>query len=214
MSDARRFWLLLALTWFLSVGYAAAGLNRGWFPHDEGTLGQSADRVLAGQLPHRDYDEIYTGGLAFADAAAFRVFGDNLVSPRLVLLLVFALWVPATFYVASRFFGPVGAGGVTLAAVAWSIPNYSAAMPSWFNLFFAGLGVACLIRHTETAAMRWVFWAGMCGGLSCLAKIIGLYYIAGALLFLVYREQSSVGEASQPGSGWFRVLVGSALIAR
>ncbi|HKV72243.1 MAG TPA: hypothetical protein VJN62_13395 [Gemmatimonadales bacterium] len=212
MSDARRFWLLLALTWCLSVGYAAAGLNRGWFPHDEGTLGQSADRVLAGQLPHRDYDEIYTGGLAFADAAAFRVFGDNLVSPRLVLLLVFALWVPATFYVASRFFGPVGAGGVTLAAVAWSMPNYSAAMPSWFNLFFAGLGVACLIRHTETAAMRWVFWAGVCGGLSCLAKIIGLYYIAGALLFLVYREQSTVAESSQPGSPWFRVLVGSALL--
>src|SRR5690349_24839488 len=157
MSDARRFWLLLALTWFLSVGYAAAGLNRGWFPHDEGTLGQSADRVLAGQLPHRDYDEIYTGGLAFADAAAFRVFGDNLVSPRLVLLLVFALWVPATFYVASRFFGPVGAGGVTLAAVAWSIPNYSASLPTLINLFFPGLVIPRLIRLIGTVAMHWDF---------------------------------------------------------
>ena len=203
---------VLLVVWLLSVGYAASSLTRGWWPHDEGTLGQSADRVLAGQLPHRDYDEIYTGGLAFLDAAAFRTLGDNLVSPRLVLLLVFALWVPAMFYVATRFFGPVGAGGVTLAAAAWSIPNYSAAMPSWFNLFFAGFGVACLIRHTETGAARWIFWAGVCGGLSCLCKIIGLYYIAGALLFLVYREQFSAAESSEPGAPWFRVLVGSALV--
>lgn len=204
--------LVLLLVWLLSVGYAASGLTRGWWPHDEGTLGQSADRVLAGQLPHRDYDEIYTGGLAFVDAAAFRVFGDTLVSPRLVLLLVFAVWVPAMFYVASRFSGPVAAGGVTLVAAVWSIPNYSAAMPSWFNLFFAGLGVACLVRHAETGAARWIFWAGICGGLSCLCKIIGLYYIAGALLFLVYREQSAANGSSEPGALWFRVVVGSALL--
>ena len=205
MTDRRRLWVLLVVTWVLSVGYAAASLTRGWLPHDEGTLGQSADRVLAGQLPHRDYDEIYTGGLALADAVALRVFGDNLVSPRLVLLLVFALWVPAMFYVASRFLGPLGAGGVTLAAAAWSIPNYSAAMPSWFNLFFAGLGLAALIRHTEVGSAKWIFWAGVCGGLSCLCKIIGLYYIAGALLFLVYQAQG-------PGPRWFRMLIGAALI--
>lgn len=197
--------LLLLVTWLLAVGYAASGLNRGWVPHDEGTIGQSADRVLAGQLPHRDYDEIYTGGLALVDAAAFRVFGANLLSPRLVLLLVFALWVPAMFYVASRFLGPVAAAGATLAAAVWSIPNYSAAMPSWFNLFFAGFGVACLMRYTETNAGRWIFWAGVCGGASCLFKIVGLYYIAGALLFLVYREQGS-------GPRWFRALIGFALV--
>jgi len=207
-----RMGMALAVTWVVAVGYAASGLTRGWYPHDEGTLGQSADRVLAGQLPHRDYDEIYTGGLAYADAIAFRVFGADLVSPRIVLLFVFAVWVVGMFYVASRFFGPIPAGGVTLAAVAWSMPNYSAAMPSWFNLFFAGLGAACLIRHTETGAARWLFWAGVCGGLSCLCKIIGLYYIAGALLFIVYREQSSAVESPEQGATWYRVLVGGALL--
>ncbi|HKR55686.1 MAG TPA: glycosyltransferase family 39 protein, partial [Gemmatimonadales bacterium] len=208
----KRLGWALAIAWVLSVGYAAEGLNRGWIPHDEGTIGQSADRVLAGQLPHRDYDEIYTGGLAVVDAAAFRVFGASLLSPRLVLLLVFALWVPAMFYVASRFLGPVAAAGATLAAAVWSIPNYSAAMPSWFNLFFAGFGVACLIRHAETNAGRWVFWAGVCGGVSCLFKIVGLYYIAGALLFLVYREQAMSSEAPERTAAWFRVLVAGALL--
>ena len=208
----KRLGWALAIAWVLSVGYAAEGLDRGWIPHDEGTIGQSADRVLAGQLPHRDYDEIYTGGLALVDAAAFRAFGANLLSPRIVLLLVFALWVPAMFYVASRFLGPVAAAGATLAAAVWSIPNYSAAMPSWFNLFFAGFGVACLIRHAETNAGRWIFWAGVCGGVSCLFKIVGLYYIAGALLFLVYREQVTARESPGRTAAWYRVLVATALL--
>ena len=208
----KRLGWALTVAWVLSVGYAAESLNRGWIPHDEGTIGQSADRVLAGQLPHRDYDEIYTGGLALVDAAAFRVFGANLLAPRLVLLLVFALWVPAMFYVASRFLGPVAAAGATLAAAVWSIPNYSAAMPSWFNLFFAGFGVACLIRYTETNAGRWIFWAGVCGGLSCLFKIVGLYYIAGALLFLVYREQATSSGSSERTATWYRMLVAAALL--
>lgn len=170
-------------------------LNRGWVPHDEGSLGQSADRVAAGQLPHRDYDEIYTGGLAYVDALAFRVFGENLVSPRIVVFLVFLLWVPAVFYVVSRLLGPWGSGGVTLLAVSWSLPNYAAAMPSWFNLFLATFGAAALLRFIETDRRRWLFAAGLMAGLSCLVKIIGIYLFAGALLALVaYEQRISAGE--------------------
>ena len=46
--------------------YAALLLARGWIPHDEGTLGETALRVLGGQLPHRDFSDVYTGGLPFA----------------------------------------------------------------------------------------------------------------------------------------------------
>ena len=80
------------------------------------------------------------------------------------------------------------AGAVTLLAVAWSIPNYSAAMPSWYNLFFATFGLAALLRYIETQKRRWLLAAGLCGGISCLFKISGLYFVAGALLFLLFRE--------------------------
>ena len=186
--------LVLAVIWLLSAGYAGAGLTRGWVPHDEGTLGQSAERVLAGELPHRDYDEIYTGGLAYADALAFRVFGENLVSPRILLFIVFLLWVPAVFYLAGRTLGPLAAGGVTLLAVSWSVPNYHAAMPSWYNLFFATFGAAALVRFAEVERTRWLVLAGVAAGLSCLVKIVGLYFVAGGLLALVYFER-------RPGTG-------------
>jgi hypothetical protein len=177
----------LVLLGVLSVSavYVWWHLGRGWMPFDDGALAQSAERLLQGQLPHRDFDEIYTGGLTWLNAAAFRLLGTTLWSLRLVLFAVFLAWVPAVFYIASRFVRPVGAAGVTILAVVWSLPNYSAAMPSWYNLFLATFGVAALFRHLEDGRRRWLVIAGLAGGLSFLVKVVGVYYVAGVLLFLV-----------------------------
>src|SRR6266436_8967238 len=115
--------IVLLIVWAISIGYMATHLKHGWVPHDEGTLGLSAERVLHGELPHRDFDD-YTGGLTFVHALAFRALGINSGSMRMVLFAFFVLWVPAVFYVASRFVSIYSAGAVTLVAVAWSVPNY------------------------------------------------------------------------------------------
>jgi hypothetical protein len=196
-----KFWLMLLIVWALSIAYTTIHLKRGWIPHDEGAFAQSAERVLNGELPHRDFDEVYTGGLIFANALAFRVFGVNLASIRIVLLVFFVAWVPALFYIASRFVSPYASAGLTLLAVAWSVPNYSAAVPSWYNLFFAVFGTAALLRYMETKTHRWVFIAGLCAGLSIVVKIIGLYFVAAGILFFVFREQSiSLGKNRTPQS--------------
>ena len=181
-------WRLLLLgVLILSAVYVAWHLGRGWVAHDEGTLGQSAERLLQGQLPHRDFDEIYTGGLTYLNAAAFRVLGTNLFSLRVVLFVVFLAWVPAVFYVASRLVKPLAAAGVTLLCVAWSLPNYTAPLPSWYNLFLTVFGVAALFRWLEDRRARWIVVAGVAAGLSFLVKVIGLYFVAGVLLFAVFQ---------------------------
>jgi Dolichyl-phosphate-mannose-protein mannosyltransferase len=198
--------LLLALVFVLSALYMAKELKRGWVPSDEGTLAESAERVLHGELPHRDYHEGYTGGLSYLNAAAFRVFGTNLVSMRYMLFLFFLAWVPAVYYAASRFVSAPVASAVTLLAVAWGPPNYAAAMPSWYNLFFATFGLAALLRYIEVQTGRWLLVAGLCGGVSFLFKLPGLYFVAGALLFLLFREQMapSATSANRRESLWYR----------
>lgn len=197
-----RCWAVLTAVWLISGIYAAHYIDRGWVPHDEGTLGHSAERVLTGQLPHRDFDEVYTGGLSYLNAAAFRMMGTNLVTIRRVLFVFFLAWVPAVFYIAIRFASPVTAGLVALLAVAWSLPNYSAGVPSWYNLFFATFGAAALLCYLKLERRRWLFLAGACGGLSILVKIAGLYFVAAALIVLAYWEQSSsLGRGKTPVTG-------------
>jgi hypothetical protein len=137
-----RSWIILLCVWLIVGIYAGSYLKRGWIPHDEGAFAQSADRILQGELPHRDFTEIYTGGLAFLHAAAFRYLGENLATLRIVLFAFFLCWVPAFYWIASQLVVDWMAGGVTLLAVVWSLPNYSAAVPSWYNLFFATFSVA------------------------------------------------------------------------
>ena len=199
----RHWWIVLLLVWAICGIYSADLLKRGWVAHDEGTIGQSAMRVLAGQLPHRDFDDVYTGGLGCLNAVAMLVFGENLLAPRVVLLLCFLAWVPAVYAIASRFTSPLVAGAVTLLAAAWSIPNYSSAAPSWYNLFFATFGTLAVLRYLECERSWWLFLAGFCGGISFLFKLSGLYFVAGVLLFLVFREQELAHPAPGPGTRSF-----------
>lgn len=194
--------VVLAVVMAIAGVYTALHIGKGWVPADDGTLSQSALRVMHGQLPHRDFGEIYSGGLSFIHALAFRVFGVNLMSMRYCVFLFFLAWLPAVYYIALRFVSPVSAGFITLLAVSWSYPNYPAAMPSWYNLFFATFGAAALLRYLDVRTRRWLFVAGVCGGASILIKIIGAYYIAGAFLFFAFLEQSESDDTRSTGNSW------------
>ncbi len=189
-ASAQRGWLVFLVVWLGSALYLAACLKRGWTPWDAGMLGQTAERVLQGQVPFRDFIDPFAGGLTYLNALAFRLFGTNLFSLRIPLFLFFLVWLPALYALARRFAAPLAAGLVTLLAVAWSLPNYTEAMPSWYNLFFATWGTLALLRYIETEKRRWLWLAGLCGGLSILVKVTGLYFVAAALLFFAFREQS------------------------
>jgi 4-amino-4-deoxy-L-arabinose transferase-like glycosyltransferase len=207
--------LVLLVVLAISVAYVGRHLSRGWMPYDDGALAQSAERLLQGELPHRDFDEIYTGGLAYLNAGAFRLFGTNLWSMRLVLLAVFVAWVPTVYYLASRLVRPTVAGVVTLLAVVWSLPNYTAPMPSWYNLFLATFGAAALFRHLEDGRPRWLVAAGVAGGLSFLVKVVGLYYVAGVLLYLVFQAHALARDdagPTAPRAGAYGAFVTAALI--
>jgi hypothetical protein len=208
--------VVLPLVWVASGGLMLAYLRRGWVPHDEGALAQSAERVLRGELPHRDFVEIYTGALSYLNAASFRVFGASLLSPRIVLLLFALLWVPALYCLARRFARPIGAGALTLLGVAWSIPNYTAALPSWYNLMFATFGLAALLHGLASGRRRWLAAAGACGGISILFKIPGMFFVAAGLLALAYAEQAETAERFAGGGsagGARRPRVYSAFVA-
>ena len=195
-SQRLRWWTVLLVVWSLSGIYAGRYLMRGWVPHDEGAFAQSADRVLHGELPHRDYTEIYSGGLAYLNAFAFRFLGESFATARIVLFVFFLAWIPVVYWIAAHLAAEWVAGVVTLLAVVWSLPNYPAAVPSWYNLFFATFGSAALLAYLRHHGRQWLFMAGLCAGFSFLAKVVALYYVAAVCLFFVFLEQSEAPPAA------------------
>lgn len=212
-STARRrySWFIAVLVTVAVAAYCWTRLGRGWVPHDEGTIAQSAERVLQHQVPHHDFVDVYTGGLSYLNAMALEAFGYDLRAPRVALFVLLIAWLPALYYCLSRFTGPVAAGGLTALAAMWSFPAYPAAMPSWYILFLSTFGIAALLRYIDDPRDRWLVLAGMAGGLTVLAKVSGIFFIAGAAMFLAQREQLQVTRsARQPGEGgraWFLLLL-------
>ena len=70
-------------------------------------------------------------------------------------------------------------------AFVWSVPNYPASMPSWFNLFLATFGTLALLWGLETRRRRWMILAGVAGGVSFLFKLSGVFYLMGGGIALI-----------------------------
>lgn len=180
---------------FLAIAIVGAALSiwtvldRGWVPFDEGTIAQAAERVMHGQLPHRDFLDPYSGGLPHWHALAMRLFGVTLMAPRYALFVAFLCWLPAVWWLALRACGRRWALVVTLLAAWWSLPVYPAAMPTWYLLFLGTWIVVALERWQASGHGRWLLAIGALSGVAMTVKQTGLYLLAGALLGILFCEQ-------------------------
>ena len=157
---------------------------RGWYAHDEGLLGQSAARVLRGEIPHRDFTDPYTGGLSLLHALLFQLFGARLDVLRRAFDVVAWGWLALLYLLARRWLPRWGAALAALVALAWSVPIYPAAMPSWYVLFGITAALAILVQDGATGRRRALLLAGACLGVALLAKVTALYALAGVLIAL------------------------------
>jgi hypothetical protein len=149
-------------------------------------LGQSAERVLAGEMPHVDYEEPYTGGLTWLHAAVFKLAGIDLLYLRWLLLAGAVLAQILTYLILRRFLDPAGAAVGAWVALGWSFPNYFAALPSWWVLICSLACTWSFVRHVETGQWRFAAAAGLAAGVSVLIKQTGLYVLMALTMALVY----------------------------
>ncbi len=207
--------------WIPAVFWSAATVGMGalvgryWIPLDDGTLAQSAERVLGGQLPHVDFGDPYSGLNAMLGALAFRALGVGLASLRVPLVVGFAAWLPAVWLIARRL-APfsVALAATTLAALA-SVPAYPAAMPTWFALFAATWGLLFLHVYLDRGGRRWLAAAGGAAGVAVLFKVVGLYFLAACLLSVAWHRASATRgfrTLALGGCGAFLALLGGLVL--
>ena len=148
-------------------------------------------------------------------ALALRLFGDRLPSLRVPLVVGFALWLPSLWLVARRFATPAAAAGAVLLAAVLSVPTYPAAMPTWFTLYAVTWGLWCLVCFLDGppgASRGWLVAAGALAGVAVLFKVVGLYFVAAALLALVAGRAD--GSRSYAGVALAGVVAFLALLGR
>ena len=185
---------LLALGGALVLAYLAVRphLYVSWTPADEGVLAQGAERVMRGELPHRDFVALWSGGLDYLNAAAFRLMGARLATLRTVVAGAWLLGLCAMFASARRLLSAWTAACLTVCAAVWTLPLSPHPLPSWYALFFALFGVAAIVQWMHRRRRMWLAAAGVAAGAAVAVKITGLYFIAAVLLWIVWQVQDDV----------------------
>ena len=198
----RQEYVGVGLLWVVVTGWVWARLTQGWVGIDDGAFAQIATRVLEGQLPHREFADVYTGGMTFMNAATMYVFGEDIVVLRYPLFVAFLGLVPAAYYIARSVTGPWTALLAAALVCTWSVPVYPAPMPSWYLLMFSVYSAACLIRWRAIRSSRWLLSAGLLAGLAVAFKITGVYLVVAVLLFLVFVHPKQPRVGRSVGLDW------------
>lgn len=196
----------------VSLAYLLLFVPRGWVPHDEGMIGQSAERVLRGGIPHVDYEEPYTGGLTWLYAAVFRFGGIDVLTLRWVLFAGASLAQLVTYSILRRYLAPVAAALISWLALVWSFPNFFAGLPSWWILICALCCLWAFVRYVETGTIWYAALAGLATGVAIIVKQTGVYLLVALVMSLLY-EGSGGNELATPMSRTARVVRGGIAVS-
>ena len=195
----------------------------GMFPHDEGQYGQSAVRILGGELPHRDFHEMYSGGLSYWHALLFWLFGEQLIVLRRALVVLAMPAVLAAYAIALRFTASTVLAAIV--AVAGIIASVGTMHTVWANLYlgFVSMIIAwLLVRYCDDEQPKWILVAGVLCGVAIAIKITGLYTLAATAVAITFRGTERTGApGGETGlsdrTGWlergYRWAVAAAAIA-
>jgi hypothetical protein len=182
--------------------------DRYWYAPDEGNYAHIAERVLDGQVLHRDIQDLHPGYINWLNAAAMRVFGRDLLSLRYPLIGASFATACLTLVLVGRrnlWLGSSASVG-TIALGVIQFPNPTA---HWYSLFLTLALTAWLTWLPLRSAWR-LFGTGFLLGLLILFRHLTGVWVAMAVLIVVLTERSS--DAAGYRAAFGRSLIAAALM--
>lgn len=174
--------------------------NRFWAPADEGLYAHVAERILLGQVLHRDVQDLYPGYVNLANAAAFSLFGVRIVSMRYPLAMLTVIQAGLMFLIL-RNRGFTTAIVSALALTSLGFVQFLNPTANWYILFLAVVTIAWLSWSRVGLASRDVVTGILLGTAFLFRQLSGVFLAAGVLVFLVLEKPGSVGR-DRPVLAW------------
>jgi len=186
--------------------------NRTWWGPDDGQLAHVANRILSGEVLHRDIQDVRPGYVNFINAGALYIFGPSLLSLRYPLTIM-VLGQSILLFFLFRPHGAILAGSLSLGSVTLGVLHYLNPNHHWYALFFTIL----LICHLLWSPRKSPWYLPIAG---LLITTVGLTrHLTGALVgmgtlsYLLFEETRERPEAIPWRQLWVaRLLCGSMLI--
>jgi hypothetical protein len=184
--------LILLVLYTRAAGYRLDTLDEGYFVY-------TSSRVLAGDLPYRDFSTPYTPAFFFLNATLFQLFGLDVVTVRLSQAIARLALLLLVYVLARRLMPPAFAFMPLFVMLAEDmVPGNWAIHPAWWATLLFVLTVWCACRHRESGAAGWWLAAGLAaGGAFAFKQNVGVFALM-ALAGLALIEHESLRPIRSP----------------
>lgn len=188
LKDAAALLAVLAVT---ALIYGALFNRESVLSYSIGYNLYSAERLLAGEVPYRDFHTLYPPETLYVNARLFQWFGVSLYT-ALFGVLIFKTLTVLFIYLSGREVLPRNwALAVAALSLVWLRPNGPfKAVPMHYGALFLAVALWLLLKHCRAPRSALLFAAGGALGVLAIFKHnIGAYALIGALVIALLDDQ-------------------------
>jgi hypothetical protein len=161
--------------------------NRFWAPADEGVYAHVAERLLLGQVLHRDVQDLHPGYIDFVNVAALSLFGVRLVSMRYLLALLTVVQAGLMFLILKHGGAATALiGGLALTSL--SFVQFLNPTANWYTLFLAITTIAWLSWNPTGLRWRHIVTGFLVGTTFLFRQLSGVFLGSGVFVFLLLEK--------------------------
>ena len=174
-----------------------------WYAVDDGIHAHIAERVLNGEVLHRDVQDIHAGYIHFANALAFKFFDVSLLSLRYPLVLLGIAQAGLLYLVmARRDVVSAVAGAVALTAL--STVQFLNPTAHWYCLFLFVVLLWVLHSVPPKTRGRLAAIGFLLATMFLFRQLSGVLVSMGTVCYLLYEARDG---GTRKGEGWIGRLV-------
>lgn len=177
---------------------------RGLSIHDGGYILHSAQNILRGQTIYKDFDFVYTPGSIFLALLSFKLFGESVLAERITALIIslltcFLIYKISTLLTKKNYLALIP----ILTYLFWGPVHINFLSPVMLSLSSSLLGLFFLIQAAEKNNKRYLFYAGLVGGIIFLFKqnFGAMFFLTGISVILLNKKLRSVDAGTKYSYG-------------
>ncbi len=163
-------WAIALGLFLFAMGWLYPFHNYTLLNADEGIILQGAERILAGQVPYRDFFTFYTPGSYYWTALLLKLFGDSILTARAALLVYGGLFAVLTYLLARRVSNRWVSALAAFVAVVVCLPFKFDVLHNWDSTVAAYLAVYAAVRMLENRHGAWAAATGLFAAATCLLE--------------------------------------------
>lgn len=157
-----------------------------WRVGDEGLVVYGAQLVAEGNLPYRDFFEVFGPGSFYFLAFFFKLFGVSFFVARIVLLITGISIVTLVYIMTRRVYNLSFAMFPAIFYLIIGIPSWPATNHHWDSILFALLAVAFFFLWQDKHKMRYLFLSGILSGVTtCIIQQKGILLIIAFIIIII-----------------------------